>query len=770
MVKSLHPPRLPLEVLQNFLLDRYGLTAAWQPLEGERDQNHRLTVEGGRSYVFKLCNPEEGDAIIACQALLLEHIARSDVALPVPRLIRDRNGEALPVLPFDGRAYPVMLLSYLPGHVIGEADLSAAALRRLGEMLAQLGVAMRGFIHGAPAGRRLVWDTQHAGDLADHVEGLLPEDRPLAREVLSTHRVLTVPKLAKLRSQIIHGDIHPYNTLMADDATITGLIDFGDLVHAPLVQDLSNAVSDFLFPGRDHAATIYEMVRGYCRAAPLEEAETEVILDMIEVRLLMTALVESLKASMGISPQGYFGQFNSRAIPLIRELRAIGRDRLHATIRRAAAFPPAAAAPQSGDILERRRQVMGQKPYVFYDPPLHMVRGDGIWLFDDTGRRFLDCYNNVPCVGHCHPYVTEAIARQARKLNTNTRYLTDESINYAERLIELSHESLGAVVFVNSGSEANDLAWRMAKAWTGNRGGLAMEFAYHGVSEAIDAFSPSNAPASWNAPHIRLLAPPDDYRGPYRRGEPGLAEAYAAMADAPIAALREAGFGLAAFMTDSAFMTNGILDVAPGYLQAVVDRVRAAGGLFIADEVQSGYGRMGTHFWGHRHHGVVPDFITIGKPAGNGYPVGAVITRHEILENFLRNGPFFSTFGGGNVACAAGIAVLDVVRDEGLVENARVTGAYFREGLRSLMQRHGLIGDVRGVGLATGVELVRDRDSREPADRETSRLVNLLRDEGVLMGSEGKLGNIVKIRPPLVFSRENAEFAVAAIDRALARL
>jgi 4-aminobutyrate aminotransferase-like enzyme len=210
--------------------------------------------------------------------------------------------------------------------------------------------------------------------------------------------------------------------------------------------------------------------------------------------------------------------------------------------------------------------------------------------------------------------------------------------------------------------------------------------------------------------------------------------------------------------------------VAPGYLQAVVDRVHAAGGLFIADEVQSGFGRMGTNFWGHRHHGVVPDFITIGKPAGNGYPVGAVITRHEILENFLRNGPFFSTFGGGNVACAAGIAVLDVVRDEGLVENARVTGAYFREGLRGLMQRHDLIGDVRGVGLATGVELVRDTVNREPAGRETSRLVNLLRDEGVLMGSEGKLGNVVKIRPPLVFSRENADFAVAAFDRALTRL
>ena len=214
---------------------------------------------------------------------------------------------------------------------------------------------------------------------------------------------MTVPKLAKLRSQIIHGDIHPYNTLMADGATITGLIDFGDLVHAPLVQDLSNAVADFLFPGRDHAATIYEMVRGYAGLAPLEEAETEVLLDMIEVRLLMTPLVEASRRAWAFLRRAISDSSTAAAMPLIRELRTIGRDRLHATIRRAAAFPPAATAPQSGDILERRRQVMGREAYVFYDPPLHMVTGDGVWLFDDTGRRFLDCYNNVPMWGTAIP-------------------------------------------------------------------------------------------------------------------------------------------------------------------------------------------------------------------------------------------------------------------------------------------------------------------------------------------------------------------------------
>ena len=237
-----------------------------------------------------------------------------------------------------------------------------------------------------------------------------------------------------------------------------------------------------------------------------------------------------------------------------------------------------------------------------------------------------------------------------------------------------------------------------------------------------------------------------------------------------IADLDRAGFGLAAFMVDGAFMSNGILDVAPGYLQAVAASVRAAGGTFIADEVQSGFGRMGTQFWGHRHHGVVPDFITIGKPAGNGHPVGAVITRPEILDHFTGLGPFFSTFGGNNVACAAGIAVLDVIRDEGLVKSALATGRYLREGLRGLMDRHALIGDVRGVGLAIGVELVRDRGTLEPAGAEAARLVGLLRDEAVLIGGEGVYGNVLKIRPPLVFQREHADLLLQGLGRALSRL
>jgi 4-aminobutyrate aminotransferase-like enzyme len=309
----------------------------------------------------------------------------------------------------------------------------------------------------------------------------------------------------------------------------------------------------------------------------------------------------------------------------------------------------------------------------------------------------------------------------------------------------------------------------MAKAWTGKRGALAMDFAYHGITDAIDAFSPSSAPDTWKVDWIRLLPPPDDYRGPHLRGADDLGAKYAGMADPLIAELERKGYGLAACMIDGAFMTNGMLEVPEGYVRRICEKTRKAGGLYIADEVQSGFGRMGTAMWGYQHHGIVPDFVTIGKPAGNGLPIGVVVTRPEILEYFTRQAPFFSTFGGNNVSCAAGIAVLDVIRDEKLIDNARDTGRYLREGLRALMNKHQLIGDVRGNGLSIGVELVRDRSTKEPADRELKPLLNRLRDEGVLAGNEGKLGNIVKIRPPLVFSKANADFAVAALDNALCR-
>lgn len=296
-----------------------------------------------------------------------------------------------------------------------------------------------------------------------------------------------------------------------------------------------------------------------------------------------------------------------------------------------------------------------------------------------------------------------------------------------------------------------------------------MEDAYHGITEAITELAPSNLKREL-APHVQTLLSPDPYRGRYRHGEPGLAERYAQDAERAIADLTRAGFRPAAFMVDTALVSNGIPDVPEGYLAAVAGKVRQAGGLVIADEVQAGFGRLGTHMWGHLVHGLRPDIVTIGKPVGNGYPLGVIVTRPEILDAFGEETGLFSTYGGNTVACAAGSAVLDVIDQEELLKNAQLTGDYLREGIRALAPRHDWIGDVRGRGLLAGVELVRDRETLEPAGEETSRVLDLMRQNGVLVGREGPHGNVIKIRPPLVFQREHADILIEALEKSLAAL
>ncbi len=408
---------------------------------------------------------------------------------------------------------------------------------------------------------------------------------------------------------------------------------------------------------------------------------------------------------------------------------------------------------------------MGRNTKHFYNRPLHFEYAEGVYLHGVDGERYLDCYNNVPQVGHCNPHVVRAISTQAATLNTNTRYLYSSVVEYAERLTDKLAPHLDSCIFVNSGSEANDIAWQIAKSATGNSGGLLIEDAYHGITEAMRAFSPSNTGIK-PPPHLEGLLVPDTYRGKYIAGTTDIAKRYAEDVDRAVEALAARGHGVAAFFIDSALCSSGVPDVPPGYGPEVEQRVHKAGGLMICDEVQSGFGRMG-QWWGHEFRGIRADIVTMGKPVGNGHPLGVVVTTRELLEQFNEQTGLFSTFGGNTVACAAGNAVLDVIERDNLIESGREVGDYLRSLLRGLMDRHELIGDVRGHGMLAGVELVTDRDKRLPATQEANQLLELMRQRHVLVGTDGRDGNVLKLRPPLVFHRRHAEKFTAALDDAL---
>jgi len=426
---------------------------------------------------------------------------------------------------------------------------------------------------------------------------------------------------------------------------------------------------------------------------------------------------------------------------------------------------PSAVDPQ---LLKRRARAMGPAYRLFYDQPVHLVRGEGAWLFDADGKRYLDCYNNVASVGHCHPQVVAALSRQAATLNTHTRYLHENVVAYAERLGATLPGDLSVCMFVCTGTEANDLAVRIARAVTGNHGILVTEDAYHGNSTTVYALSTEEYPAAERPDWLQAVEAPCTYRGRFREPGPDSARRFAGLLEPAIEQLSARGHGTALFLTDNIYSSNGVLTPNPEYLREAYRRVRAAGGLAVADEVQSGLCRLGDHYWGFEDSGVVPDIVTMGKPLGDGHPLAVVVTTPEIAERFARRYDYFNTFGGNPVSAAVGLAVLDVIEQQGILKHVHDTGILLGEGLRALMSRHESIGDVRGKGLFFGVEIVSDRSTRQPAPAEAARVREYLRENGVLLGTSGPSSNVIKIRPPLVFGPEQAGLLLDKLDKALA--
>ena len=434
-------------------------------------------------------------------------------------------------------------------------------------------------------------------------------------------------------------------------------------------------------------------------------------------------------------------------------------------------FP--AVPPTKSETLRARRESIGGNLSVAFRDPVKIVRGFMQYLYDDEGHTFLDAYNNVPHVGHCHPRVVEAASAQMRVLNTNTRYLNDLLETYAARLLETLPSPLEVCYFLNSASEANELALRLARACTGRRDTIVLEAAYHGNTTSLIDISPYKhaGPGGKGAPDWVHVAPlPDDYRGPYKRGEPDVGERYAADVADVVEGMRRRGRGVGAFIAETCPSVGGQLLLPAGYLRHVYAHVRSAGGICIADEVQTGLGRMGTSFWAFEDQGVIPDIVVMGKPLGNGHPIAAVATTRAIADAFDNGMEFFSTFGGNTVSCAVGIAVLDVLRDEQLQDHARRIGDRMLSAIGSFAHEFPIIGDVRGSGLFLGVELVRNRETLEPAGEEASFVANRMRERGILLGTDGPYHNVVKIRPPMPFGASDADLLAEELRAALRQL
>jgi 4-aminobutyrate aminotransferase-like enzyme/Ser/Thr protein kinase RdoA (MazF antagonist) len=742
------PPAFTCEEASAIAQELFGISGPARDLGSERDQT--FLIDGAPGGVLKISNQGEAPDTLDLEVMALRHIAAADQDLPVAHQLPRLGADGAPAVDDyrprfagpDGEHF-VRMFERLHGRsTVGGGELDDAATVAYGATTARLARAMRGFFHPA-AGRKLLWDTQHASDLRPLVESIPdPARRVIIERILDRFDECVKPRFGQLRAQVVHGDLALDNTLLDDRGRIVGIVDFGDIAHTSLVTDLAAALSSGL-RGRDPGDVLRGarlFLDGYQSVTPLEPLELEVLADILQARMAVTVTISAWRVLRYPENAEYITAWDPGTWRIVEQFDELGADAVSQAL--GAPAPPLA----DGELAARRRRALG--PAVTpptYARPVHVAEGRGVWLFEAGGRRVLDAYNNVPVVGHCHPRVTEAVVRQTRALNTHSRYLYEPLVELAERLIASMPAELGldTVMVVNSGSEANDLAWRMALAATGNAGGIVTGFAYHGVTTAIADMSPEEWVGGYRPAHVETLAGLDG-----------------AAAGEAISRLGERGLSPAAIYLDTGFTSDGFLEPDPADAAAIAQAVHGAGGLVVADEVQAGHGRSGHDLWSFQRYGIRPDFVTLGKPMGNGYPVAALITRNDLAERFAETTEFFSTFGGNPVAAAAAVCVLDVIEDYRLIAHAGRVGAALKAELEQLVAGDPGVAAVRGSGLLIGIEMT--------SPQRAGAVVDRMRENGVLIGRTGPHENVLKIRPPLVFSDEHIPVFVDALRASLA--
>jgi 4-aminobutyrate aminotransferase-like enzyme/Ser/Thr protein kinase RdoA (MazF antagonist) len=745
---------------------QYDLTGQISHLPGEND-NFLIESTDGEKYALKLAGEDRSIALLELEHMAIEHLLNSGIDLQLARTIPTIHGDIIANYQTEaGRQLHARLLEFVPGTPWCQAAIpDSEQLNHLGRTLATLDLALAEI--DLPEARRT-----HAWDLTktdQHRSKVTLVDDPQRRRflewMLHFYTACALPGLSNLPHSLIHNDVNDENTLV-QDGKVVGLLDFTDCIYNPTVCDLAIALAYAMLDQPDDPLDAgAQIVAGYHTVRPLSEDELAVLYPLVCGRLCTTASMAAKRRRIDPDhPTWYVTE--ERAWRLLEQLYPVDPVEAGNHLASGTGLDPFDdfGTPLE-KLLEKRKRHIGPSLSIAYQEPLKMVRGRGQYLYDHRGRPFLDLVNNVCHVGHCHPRIVEAGQRQMAQLNTNTRYIYDGLTDYAERLCETLPDSLDTCFFVNSGSEANELALRMTMTHTGRRHLLVLDGGYHGNTPNLTAISPykfmgkggSGAPEPW----VHVVPMPDGYRGIYKGQDRSTGVAYSDEVGRVIA---EADVPIAAFITESILSCGGQIIPPEGYLETAFQHVREAGGLCIVDEVQVGIGRVGTHFWAFELQNVIPDIVVLGKPIGNGHPMAAVVTTRQIAESFANGMEFFSTFGGNPVSCSIGMAVLDVIRDEGLQAHALDMGTRLREGLRALMAEHSLIGDVRGAGLFIGVELVRDRITLEPAPEEADELVERMKRRGMLLSTDGPLHNVIKIKPPMVLTADDVDMLVRGLD------
>ena len=747
---------------KDLLQKHYGISGAViKRLGGYENVNFMVTL-GDNTYVLKQYTDEHGlvERLEAEDDILNSLSRLSGYSFPQPQ--DNVDGDRITILEKDGEKTISKLLSYVKGDLYSDSENTPDLAKSLGKILATLNKHLLDHRSLAIEARQSQWDLQYHYLNRQFIKHIIdPNDRKIVEYYFLQHEEFVRPKLPGLRKSIIHSDANGEN-LIVRDGRVIGIIDFLDLSYSQLINELAIAIAYAVLGNDDPIGLARHIIEAYNEILPLKETEVDLLFLLIAARLCASVCNSSYSQKQ--EPENeHIRVSQKQAFAMLHRWISINPGYATAEFRRAAGMIPAVRLSVEDDV-ERRDSHISKALSLSFPKPIKMTGAAFQYMYDSEGNTYLDAYNNVPHVGHCHPRVVQAGRRQMSALNTNTRYLTDQLNNYSERLLAKFPEALNKVFFVNSGSEASDLAIRLSMNHTGNGKIMVVESGYHGHTRLdidISHYKYTGPGGHGKADHVIEAPLPDSYKGAYRGRDANAGERYAADV---IEMLQTENPKLAAFISEPVVGCGGQVPLAAGYLEDLYPAVREHGGICISDEVQTGFGRLGSYFWGYEMHGVVPDIVVLGKQMGNGHPLSAVITTDEISASFEGGMEFFSSFGGNTVSCEIGMAVLEVIEEEELQNNAVDVGSYLKESLGELMSDYQSIGDVRGEGFFLGVELIKDGDPNKPDTLLAREVQNKLKEALILVGTDGPDRNVLKIKPPMCFNRQNADQLIAALD------
>ena len=743
--------------IQEILSDKYNLNVQKiKKLNGYVSTNFEI-VSFGKKFILKVYDNKKVIAgLVKAENEILEIFTGNH---KFPQIIKNYKNQKLTF--FHKKIY--RLLSFVEGNFLAESEHTAQLFERFGSFLAEMDLQMSSKYNSVIATRKFEWDLQYFQEFVPQKIKYIsnPSDKKIIEFFILQHQINVVPKIPELRKQIIHNDANDWNVLTGNQQ-ITGIIDFGDVCHSQLINELVIGITYAILNKKEPVKSAAAIVGGYNKIIQLTPTETDSIYWLIAARLC-TSVCNSAHEKKLQPYNEYLLISEKPAWNLLKKWITINPVLVQNEFRKAATIP-IRKVKSTDEVLTQRFSTVSRVFSVSYKCPVYLESAAFQYMFDKYGNTFLDAYNNIPHVGHSHPRVVEAGLKQMARLNTNTRYLYDQLNEYTGNLLKLFPEKLNTVFLVNSGSAASDLAIRIARTFTQKKKIAALEHGYHGNTASVIDISHYKFAGKGGAGEtenvVVLPLPGVFHQNIHEENDPNFIELSQKK-------IKSSTGDITAFIAEPIVGCGGQIPLPQSYIQNICQQIREQGGIYISDEVQTGFGRLGHHFWGYEMYDVVPDMVILGKPMGNGHPMGAVVTTKEIAQAFNNGMEFFSSFGGNPVSCAIGQAVLDVLNEEELQKNAKIVGDYYLFELKKLQQKHEVIGDIRGSGLFIGFDFVKNKKTLEPDTKLAQHVKNELRNHFVLVSTDGPFNNVIKSKPPLCFTKNNIDEVIEKIEMIL---